>query len=208
MATLADLLGDLRTRLNDAGDTQVSQADKILYLNYGIKATWPDLYLWVRDATTTLVADTYEYNLPATFDNDARIFRVEVETTTAGKYVRMESGFTIFPGDPQMIQFDALPAAAGKKIRISGVKRLSVLANTTDTYDGPAGTEELPVLYAMGVTASRRLDDRLDHTRLSTVAAQNGVGVETIQGSAQFWFSQFDLALAKAAMPMPAATGF
>ena len=205
MATLSDLLGDLRTRLNDSGDTQVSQADKILYLNYGIKATWPDLYLWVRDATTTLVADTYEYNLPATFDNDAKIFRVEVETTTTGKYQRMETGFWILPGDPQVIQFDDLPAAADKKIRISGVKRLSVLTQTTDTYDGPLGTEELPVLYAMGVVAGRRVDDRIDHTRYSTTAAHNGVGVETIQGSAQFWFGQFDMALAKAAMPFPVA---
>lgn len=204
MATLLTLLDDLRDRLNDAGDTQVTKANKIKYLNYGINQMFPYVYRVVRD-TVTLATDTYEYQLPVTMVSDARIFRVEVETgVSTGKYVKVED-FEITPGSTRYISFPALPGRVGAKVRVSAAYRLAQLVNDNDVFGGWVGSEELPVLYAMGCVAGRRLDDRLDHRRLSTVASANGVGVETIEGNAQFWFAQFDVALERVGMPLPVA---
>lgn len=75
--------------------------------------------------------------------------------------------------------------------------------STSATYDGPAGTEELPVLYAMGIASGRLVDPRLPYTRYSTVNAQNGVDLNEIMNASQFWFAQFELLLDRLGMPWP-----
>lgn len=214
-ATLATLLDDLRDRLNDATDAQVSEVVKIRYLNFGIAATFPSLYRVVNVETITLSAGQYEYNLPGVINEVSRVFRVEMESPIPGVFWPVEE-FQIIPGPtyvegvsvayPSMvIAFPGLPAVVGTRIRLFAAVPSQVLAVDADMYNGPVGTEEIPVLYAMGCIAGRRIDDRIDHRRYSSVAGQNGVVVETLEGAAQYWFNQFDVALEKAAMPLPGA---
>jgi hypothetical protein len=95
----------------------------------------------------------------------------------------------------------------GARIRITAAKPLTALVNDGDSYDGPAQTDELPVLYAMGLALTRRLDDRLDHRRLNTVTGLNQVGPDEIMTAGQFNFAQFELLLERHAMPLPPVEG-
>ena len=206
MATLLNMLDDLRDRLNDAGDTQVPLATKKRFINHGIRATWPHLYKTVRDTSIVLAVDTYEYALPAAVGNNAKVARVEVEDDVASGRYNVLSTYRILPGltDP-ILELEGLnlpSSGAGCRLRITAMKPLTELVNDADVYDGPAQTDELPVLYALGLSLGRRLDDRIDHRRLSTVDGMNGVGADTIMGSAQFAFAQFELLLDRFAMPL------
>lgn len=205
MTTCAEMLADLNDRINDAGNTQVPEATKIRYLNHGLRATWPRLYKVVRDATTVLVADTYEYTIPTAVGNNGKILRVELEHTD-GRY-RHLTNYEIAPHLtlPVLVATGTIPDTyAGQNVRITAAVPLTQFAATGDTYDGPLGTEELPVLYAFGIVMGRRLEDRLDHRRYSTTAAVNGVDTDEIMGASQFAFAQFELLLDRFAMPFPA----
>lgn len=206
MATLQDLLDDLNDRINDSGDTQVPEATKIRYLNHGIRATWPRLYTTARDATIVLATDTVEYAIPAAVGSNSKLLRVEMETGEATGIFRQLMNYQTVPGltDP-LIVLDAAPTATqiGGTLRITAAKHLTQLALVSDTYDGPSGTEELPVLYALGLVLSRGLDDRLDHRRVSVIGNANGVGPDQIMTASQFAFAQFELLLERFAMPLP-----
>lgn len=210
MATFLNLLDDLRDRLNDVADSQVPLATKKRFINHGIQATWPSLYRIVRDDTEVLVADTYEYDLPASVGNNSKILRVEIETAeSSGRFVNLYD-YQIVPGitDPILIlEHASLPSEVGAKIRFTVARHLTELVNDNDIYDGPAGTEELPVLYATGLSMQRRLDDRIDHTRLSVTNGQNGVGPTDIMTASQSQFAQFELLLERMAMPLPSEQG-
>lgn len=200
MSTLRDLLDDLNDRLGDANDAAgVGLATKTRWINHGISAMWPRIYV---DVTTTipLVDDTYEYALGSTFDR-AEIVRVEAENTRGRFYTIGD--WVLDSRDGRVLNFTVLPQAGGQDIRVSGIKPVGSLSLVTDEYDGPAGTEELPVLYAMGISAGRIVDPRLDYTRYSTVAAQNGVDINEIMNASQFWFAQFELLLDRLGMPWP-----
>lgn len=209
MTTLADMLEDLRDRLNDAGDTQVPKPAKVRYLNHGIRATWPRLYRTERDSTIVLAPDTFEYSIPSAVGSNARFLRVEVETGIATNRFRPLFDHEIVRGltDPiLLLDGTTLPSVDGARIRITSAKQLTELVTDGDVYDGPAGTEELPVLYAMGLSSARRLDDRIDHRRYSTTAV-NGVDADQIMTVSQFNFAQFELLLERFAMPLPAEQG-
>lgn len=210
MATCQDMLDDLNDRLNDPLNTQIPSATKIRYLNHGIRASWPKLYRTVRDNTTLLVNNQFEYAIPAAVGNNGKFLRVEVETgASTGRYVPLFD-FEIVPGltDPILIlENTSLPSAVGAKLRFTVAKALTEFANTGSVYDGPVGSEELPVLYAMGLALSRRLDDRIDHRRFSTTAAGNAVGPDEIMTASQFNFAQYELLLERFAMPLPAQQG-
>lgn len=208
MATLLTMLDDLRDRLNDSGDSQVSKPTKIRYLNHGIRATWPRLYRTVRDSTIEIVAATYEYPIPAAVGNNGKMLRVEHETGDATNRFVETYDYTIIPGltDP-ILQFDLNLPPVGARVRITAAKPLTELVNDGDTYDGPSQTDELPVLYAMGLSLTRRLDDRIDHRRLSTTTGTNQVGPDEIMTAGQFNFAQFELLLERHAMPLPTSGG-
>ena len=205
MATLLQMLDDMRDRLNDTGDTQVPKPTKIRYLNHGIRATWPRLYKTSRDVTTVLATDTFEYAVPAAVGNNCKVLRVEVEDAVGSNRYHTVHNFRILPGltDP-VIEFEGsnLPSVVGARVRIVSAKPLTELVNDGDIYDGPAQTDELPVLYAMGLSLTRRLDDRLDHRRLSVTTGMNQVGPDEIMTAGQFNFAQFELLLERFAMPL------
>lgn len=206
MATLLNMLDDLRDRLNDATDTQVSKPTKVRYINHGIRATWPRLYKTARDVTVTVATDTFEYNIPSAVGNNTKLIRVEVESGVAsGRYAELFD-FIVIPGltDPVLqITGNTLPGPVGARIRFTAAKPLTELVGDSDTYDGPAQTDELPVLYAMGLALTRRLDDRIDHRRYSTTAGTNQVGPDDIMTAGQFNYAQFELLLERFALPVP-----
>lgn len=210
MATFLDMLSDLRDRLNDTSDVQVPLTAKKRYINHGIRATWPRLYRTQRDTSIVLAVNTFEYAVPAAVGSNTKIMRVEVESAVAsGRYTEL-SNMRLVPGltDP-ILELDGpdLPAAAGSRIRITAAKPLTELVADADVYDGPAQTDELPVLYAMGLALTRRLDDRLDHRRLSVTSGLNQVGPDEIMTAGQFNFAQFELLLERFAMPLVPVEG-
>lgn len=211
MATLLNFLDDLRDRLNDATDTQVPKPNKVTYINHGIRATWPRLYRTTRDATTTMVTGTWEYAIPSIVGDNGKLLRVEVEAVAGGGRFSDFNEYLIVPGltNPLLqILGGALPGGgSGAKIRFTAAKPLTILVGDSDVYDGPAQSDELPVLYAMGLALTRRLDDRLDHRRLSSTLGTNQVGPDEIMTAGQFNFAQFELLLERMALPLPAAEG-
>lgn len=210
MTTCQTLLDDLNDRLNDAGNSQASEPRKIGWLNAGISAMYPKLYRTVRDQTLVLATGVYEYNLPAGVGSNTKILRVEVETANAsGRFVDVY-GADIVPGltDPILVFRGDIPGAAGSRVRVTAAKKITALTIAADTYDGPDGTEELPVLYAMGIATGRRLDDKVDHRRYPALQAPGGpVTPDELMNVSQFWYSQFELILDRMAMPLPAPQG-
>jgi hypothetical protein len=211
MATYAgDMIDDLRDRLNDVADTQVPFATKLRFLNRGMAAMYPKIHQLVRDSTLT-VATAFEYTFPAGVGT-GKVLTIEIETGAATARFVPLNRYDIIPSGtaPTLVLMDsALPAPAGSKFRITTADRLTpfVAANYTAsqsvTYTGPAGTEELPVLYAMGLATARALDDRMDYTRYSVTQVNNAVDPNDIMQVSQFWFAQFELLLERLNMPFP-----
>lgn len=200
MSTMQDLLDDLNDRLGDANNAAgAGEVKKMRWINHGVRAMWPRIYTDVS-TTIALVDGTYEYALGTDFDA-AEVHRVEVENTL-GRFYPIPD-WVIDTRDGKVINFPSLPHLAGQDLRISAVRPVPAMATTAATYDAPEGTEELPVLYAMGIAAGRVVDPRLLHTRYSTVAAQNGVDINELMNASQFWFAQFELLLDRLGMPWP-----
>lgn len=214
MATQADMWADLRFRLGETSgtDTQVAKVDKMRYLNQGLAAMYPKIYRVVRDVTTVLVADTFEYEMPAALDG-GRIIQIELETESgSGRYRRGVMHEILNHGTSPLIIFDHydLPAEAGSKIRITAAMPLTPFTDSTngaDTYTGPTGTEELPVLYAMGAITAKPLDDRLNHTKYSTTHVLGNPQPVDLMTASQFWYAQFELMLDRWSQPFPVHNG-
>lgn len=211
VTTLGLMLDDLRVRLDDATDVKYPRIVKVQYINYGIRATWPSLFKTVRDFSIALADGTYEYALPGGINSNARVYRVEFETSPGSGRFFEWMDYEIIPHltDP-LIVFGSYPLRpAGELVRISACVPLKELAiafsgdEEGDVYDGPLGTEELPVLYAMGVASAEPLSVRLDYKRYSTQVATNGVDVAEVSSVAQMWFAQFWTLLNQFEMPQP-----
>lgn len=210
MATMQTLLDDLNDRLNDVNNAAgAGEANKMRYINHGIRAMYPKVYRTVVDSSLVVAADTFEYELPATFDH-AKIVRVEIEVDQDnGRFAHLDN-FEIVPTLPdKKLRIDSveLPVETGALIRVVGVRPMTELTTVGSTYDGPPGTEEIPVWYALGLVLSRRIEDRTVHTRYATAHARNGVGIDEMWSSAQFAFGQFELLLDRYEMPLPAQAG-
>ena len=211
MSTAADMIDDLRDRLNDAGDTQVPLATKVRFLNRGQAAMWPRIFKTVRDATLVFIASQYEYTFPAGVGT-GKVLTVEAETDpTSSRYVPLVR-YDVIPSltTPILVILDnQLPVPAGSSIRITTADRMDPFVGATYAalqsviYTGPAGSEELPVLYAMGLATARALDDRLDYTRYSATQVNNAVDPNAIMQVSQFWFAQFELLLDRLQMQFP-----
>ncbi len=205
------MIDDLRDRLNDAGDTQVPFNTKLRFLNRGQAAMWPRVFKTVRDMTLTLIANQFEYTFPAGVGT-GKVLTVEVETDpTSNRFTHLVR-YDIIPSltAPTLVITDTqLPAPAGANIRITTADRMDVFvaanyaASQAVTYTGPSGTEELPVLYAMGLATARVLDDRMDYTRYSATQVNGSVDPNDIMQVSQFWFAQFELLLDRLQMPFP-----
>lgn len=211
MSTAAEMIDDLRDRLNDVGDVQVPFATKLRFLNRGQAAMWPRIFKVVRDNTLVVQANQFEYTFPAGIGT-GKVMTIEVETdATSSRYVSLVR-YDIIPSltAPTLVLLDTtLPAAVGSSLRITTADRMDpfVAANyaaaQSVTYTGPTGSEELPVLYAMGLATARALDDRMDYTRYSATQVNNNVDSNDIMQVSQFWFAQFELLLDRLQMTFP-----
>lgn len=208
MADLDALLADLNDRIDDVSNAQVPAATKTRYLNHGIRALWPKLYETNVDTSVVLVDDQYEYAIPAATGDHAMITRVEVETGVGtNRYLDLE-GYEILPTlTSKSIRLDFFPSLAGAKLRVFSATRIPELVNGTDVFGGPPGTEEIPVWYALGLVMGRGHEGRVDYTRYSTVAAENGVDINEVMNSVQFCFAQFSVLLSQYEMPLPSRVG-
>lgn len=205
------MVDDLRDRLNDQGDTQVPFLTKIRFLNRGQAAMYPRIFRMVRDTSLMLVSGQFEYSFPAGVGT-GKVLTMEVESTpTSSRYTPL-GRYDIIPSltTPTLVLLDQeLPAAAGSSMRITTADRLTPFvavdyaAAASQVYTGPSGTEELPVLYAMGLATARALDDRMDYTRYSATQVNNTVDPNDIMQVSQFWFAQFELLLDRMQMPYP-----
>jgi hypothetical protein len=210
MSTAGDMIDDLRDRLNDVADTQVPFATKLRFLNRGQAAMFPRVFKMVRDNTLVLTS-AFEYTFPAGIGT-GKVLTVEVETGSGTARYTPLNRYEIIPSltAPTLVLMDqTLPAVAGAKLRITTADRLdpfvaaNYAASQAVTYTGPAGTEELPVLYAMGLATARVLDDRMDYTRYSATQVNGSVDPNDIMQVSQFWFAQFELLLDRLQMPFP-----
>lgn len=211
MAFVSEMFDQLRDLLQDDTDTQISYAQKKLWLNRGIRELWPSIYRTVVDTSITVVADTYDYTLPAAVA-DGMITAVEIETGSGtGRFLRFED-YDIIEGDEDqagVFRFSSLLPEAGSDVRIRYaapipiIAAASYVASQSESWTGPDRAMALPPLYAMAMIAFRKLDNRQDHTRYSTTQATNGVSDQDIQGVGQMWMGQFELELDKWSRPLP-----
>lgn len=212
MAFVSEMFDQLRDLLNDAADAQVPFATKKLFLNLGIRALFPSVGRIVS-ATITTSASGRDYSLAAVVA-DGIIVSVELETALAsGVYARFDD-YDIISGDEDLagtFRLTGLYPGDGLNIRIRYFAPIPVIAAASyaaaqsEVWTGPDRVIGLPVLYAMGMCAARRIDDRQDHTTYSTTRALNGVDDQDILISAQSWFGQFSTELLNMERPLPPA---
>lgn len=209
MATMQTLLDDLNARLGDANNAAgVGEATKIRWVNHGVRNMWPQVHTVVVDDSTEIVADTYEYDIPAAVGTYSHIVRVEVESDDAsGRFYEISSDQLPLLSAGWLQVPDVARYRAGARLRITAIRPIAQMSTVADTFEGQPIHEELPVLYAMYMALSKGHEDRVDHTRYSTVAAQNGVDIGEVEGGALFWLSQFENALDRLAMAWPASVG-
>jgi hypothetical protein len=211
MAFVSDMVDQLRDLLGDAADAQITYAQKKLWLNRGIRMLWPNIYRVVVDTSITVVAETYDYTLPAAV-TDGVILSVEVETGSGdNRFLRLED-YDLIEGDEDqagVFRFSSLLPEEGADVRIRyaapipTISAATYVAAQSETWTGPDRAMDLPVMYAMAMIAGRKIDDRQDHERYSTMQAQNGVTDQDIMASMQLWMGQFELELDKWSRPLP-----
>jgi hypothetical protein len=212
MAFVSDLFDQLRDLLNDASDTQVPYATKKLFLNNGIRRLWPRVYR-LTSTTTTILTETFDYALPVGAA-DGLVTVVELENDYG--YTRFND-YDLIDGDEDtagVLRLTRNPDSSdllGYDLRINYAAPVPLIAAASyaaagsETWTGPDRAIHLPVLYAMSMIASRRLDDRQDHTRYSTTQAMNGVSDTDILQAASYWMGQFEAELNDMTKPLPIA---
>lgn len=211
MAFVSELFDTLRDLLGDAGDTQVPFATKKLYLNRGIARMWPAVW---RIATTdiTVLTGTMDYTLPVGAA-DGHILSVELQDAN-GFYDRFAYWDT-YSGDEDttgVFVLQANPdstALLGRTIRIRYAAPVPLItaadytAAQSETWVGPDRAMGIPCHYAMSLITARKVDDRQDTNRYSTLQAANGVTDQDIMSASQMWMGQFELELAAFDRPLP-----
>lgn len=211
MAFVSEMVDQLRIMLDDADDSQVAIGTKKLWLNRGIRMLWPNIYRIVVDTSLAIVADTYEYALPVAVA-DGYITSMERETANlTARYVRWED-YDIIDGNEDQAGvlrvLGALPET-GVKIRIRYAAPIGPITSSTyanmqaETWVGPDRALNLPVMYAAAMITGSKLDNRQDHSRYSTLQAQNGVTDQDLMAATQMWMGQFELELDKLTRPLP-----
>lgn len=205
---MQDLLDDLNDRLGDANNAAgIGEAAKMRAINHGVRAMWPKVFRIATDSSLAVAADTYEYTVPVAIGDDGHIYRVEIEDAL-GRFRDLDA-FQITEGPEGKILKLPHPGRheVGQNIRLWAVLPIPTMATTDATFEGRDRHAELPVLYALGVIFARPLEDRVDHTRYSTVVARNGVDINEVMNTSQFWFAQFELLLDRLAMAWPVSNG-
>lgn len=212
MAFVSDLVDQLRDILDDAADSQVSYALKKLYLNRGIARMWPAIQR-ISSTDVSLLEGVYDYDLTTTI-SAGHIVSVERETEEgSGEFVRYND-YDLIQGDEDeqaILRLTAWHPGDGVLLRVRYAAPIPLITAATyaaaqsETWLGPDRAMGLPVLYAAGMIALRRVDGRQDYTAYSTTQALNGVTDGDIMESARMWLGQFELELDRLERPLPIA---
>lgn len=214
MAYVSEMVDQVRDMLSDPDDLQVSIGVKRMYLNRGIAMLWPTIHRFVTATVIPVVADQFDYALPVAVA-DGMIISVEISSIAAGTQFERFNEYDIISGDEDLagvlrIAIDTV-AFTGYTLRITYAAPIPAIVGTTYTametevWTGPDRALHLPVLYCLAMASMRKIDDRQDHTRISTTQMQNGTTDNDIMSSSQMWMSQFELELEKQGRPLPPA---
>lgn len=214
MAFVSELFDQMRDLLNDATDTQVTFATKKLFLNRGIARMWPRVW---RLVVITIVTsdDTLDYTItvPWTGASDYEVIFVELDDPDTGMRTRFDE-YDIIQGDEDLTAIFRFtdgypPEAATVYLRVATaipfITAASYAASQSEAWTGPDRAMSLPVWYAMSMATLRKLDDRQDTNRYSTLVAENGVTDNDIITASQTYMGQFELELSEADRPLPIA---
>jgi hypothetical protein len=184
-----------------------------MYLNRGIARLWPHIYR-VSTGTITILASTHDYAFPVAAA-DGLLISVEMSTAVGGSEYGRFDRYDVLPGDEDAAGLFRLSTSpdglVGYTVQYRYVQPCTPIVGITyaamqsEVWVGPDRAIHLPVLYAMGMIASRKLDDRQDTYRYSTVQASNGVTDSGIMQASQLWMGQFELELSDMARPLPIA---
>lgn len=213
MAYVSELFDQLRDLLGDAGDTQVPFATKKLYLNRGIARLWPRVFRVSSDTSITIAESTWDYALPVAVAS-GYIISVECETAPdSGRFLRYDA-YDVVDGDEDIagvLRITGVLPTAGTDLRIRYAARVPLItaasyaAAQAEVWTGPDAAMNLPSLYAMGMIAARKLDDRQDTYTYNTQVATNGVSDNDLMASSGMWFAQFESELLDIERPLPIA---
>jgi hypothetical protein len=163
---------------------------------------FPRVYRIVKDSSLIVLEDQFEYSFPTSVAS-GKVLTVEVESDVGSLRYQSLQRYDVVPyATPTLVLLDLYTPPAGVTFRIVVADRLTDFVDASSTYTGPAGTEELPILYAMGLATARPLDDRMAYSRYA-VSQQSAPGPGDIMQASQFWFAQFELLLDRLAMPYP-----
>lgn len=210
MAFVSEMVDQLRVFLNDTGDTQVSFATKKLFLNRGIQVLWPAIYRITETTIAVTTADSI-YALPIAV-TQGLVLSVELrDSTDNDDYLRL-ANFDVIAGDEDTagyIRLGRRPTSDSALLRIRYATPISQIAAATyvaaqsEVWVGPDRALNLPVLYAMAMITSAKIDDRQDHTRYSTTQAANGTADSDILTASSAWLNQYYAELEQLTRPLP-----
>jgi hypothetical protein len=207
-------IDQLRDLLVDPSDEQVSFALKVFYLNAGMRAMYPRVYRVANDASTTLVAETYYYTLPATV-RGGLLYLVEASTDLDDDYFRPldYDEYDVQPGpagaDVLSITWNPGSTYAGGKLKFHAALPATVytaatyVASQAELYTYPDYTFEGPVLYAMSRIMAIPLDRRMDYTRHSVQQMNNSASPGEIVSVASYWLDEFERRVEEWRMALP-----
>ena len=209
---VSEMIDQLRDLLNDATDTQVPYATKKLYLNRGIARLWPTIY-YLDEQSISLDAGVREYLIQTDLAK-GQIVSIWYDPTGLSSNYNVRLGdYDIIDGDAGEYGYIRIPFVPNDgdtltmKIayEVPLITAASYAAAQAEVWIGPERAIGLPVLYAMGMIAARKLDDRQDSSRYSTTQALNGVTDNDLMTTSAMWFGQFAEELAAMEMPLPIA---
>lgn len=209
--TLQSLIDDARARADMFDDPNVTDADLTLWINQGIAELWdmlakadPDqLYL---STTITTISGEAEYVVPADF-YQVRGVDVVVNGTyyplpplTFQERIGPSANMIGFFGEPMMryqVRRRGLSGASTRlfldppprqvySVVLHYVQSPPLLVATTDVFDGSAGWEDYPVIFAASValerqersSAAQRADLAKLQKRITSMAAMKDHGEE------------------------------
>lgn len=210
MAFVSEMFDQLRDLLSDPGDNQVSFAMKKMYLNLGVTHLWPQIPRMISATAIPIVALTYEYNL-SSIVSEHDIISIDIESDNASGSFRRLSYYDLLPGDEDnvsVLRLYSLPTA-GATIRIRHTQPIATIVASTyaaaqsEVFLGPDKAIGLPVLYAMGLMAVRRMEDYLDASRQRPANESERVDVSGLLGSSRFWMDEYNSQVLNLARPLP-----
>jgi len=199
----SEQIDQLRDLLVDPTDTQVTFAQKMYYLNAGMRAMFPRVYRIATDATDQWEDDVFYYSVPSTVQGGL-LYLIEKSTAADDDFfVPMDyDEYDIEPGaagaDVLSVKWDPGDTYEDGYIKYHAAlpatpyTAANYAAAGSEAYTYPDHTMEGPVLYAMSRIMAVPLDRRMDYTRHSIQAMNRAASPGEIVSVAAYWLDEFE----------------